>query len=576
MKNLIDKQYLRGDIFGGITAGIVALPLALAFGIQSGMGAIAGLYGAIVLGILAAIFGGTKTQISGPTGPMTVVSTIVVAAAIDITGSLEAGMGVIIFTFLVAGLIQVIFGLMGLGKYIKYIPYPVLSGFMTGIGVIIFLFQVYPLLGHSSAKNTVDIFLDISRPFADINMSAFGLGLLTIAIIYILPRFTKAVPSALVALIISTIVAVVFNMDVPNIGDIPSGFPSLKINELFNVDPSMYWIILEYGAMLAALGAIDSLLTSVIADNITKTKHKSNRELIGQGIGNMASSLIGGLPGAGATMRTVVNVNAGGMTRLSGVIHGVLLLLILAGAGKYAAYIPLSVLAGILMTVGIGIVDYKALRHLNRIPRTDAIMLLIVLLITVFGNLLHAVGVGVVLACVLFMKQASDLAESETSVTALGDYDGSDNLWEDESEVYHDYKGKIYIKHLFGPMFFGFTASFHKMIENLSDDVKILIIRMDRVPTIDQSGLYAMEDAIMDLQNRDVVVLLTGIQAQPHDLFEKIDIIPALIPELHIFKNFAECEVWIRENLNLENGDAFQRIIDELHEVKQAKVAYRL
>ncbi len=492
-----DFKHVKGDIFGGVTAGIVALPLALAFGVQSGMGAIAGLYGAMMLGIFAALFGGTKTQVSGPTGPMTVVSAVVIATAIEMSGSLQAGMGFIIAVFLLSGGFQIVFGILKIGKYIKYIPYPVLSGFMTGIGIIIILFQLYPFLGHKSAKSTIDICLEISEPIMAMNWMAVVLGGLTIAIIYLFPRITKAVPSTLIALLVATMMALLFHMDVPLIGDIPSGIPSLKTGGIFSIDPSMFGLVIKFALTIAALGMIDSLLTSVIADNKTKTKHDSNRELIGQGIGNIASGLIGGLPGAGATMRTVVNVNAGGKTRLSGLIHGLLLFAILLGLGKYAAYIPLCVLAGILITVGIGIIDYKGLDHLNRIPRADAIILLIVLSVTVFGNLINAVAIGMILACVLYMKKSSDLAEMGTSVQALGAKSNGigkdeDEPWEDEKSLYYEYRNKIYIKHLFGPLFFGFTSKFQELIKELDPDIKVLIIRMDRVPYVDQSGAYAM------------------------------------------------------------------------------------
>lgn len=575
MKKLFDFKHIKGDLFGGITAGIVALPLALAFGVQSGLGAIAGLYGAMVLGMFAAVFGGTATQVSGPTGPMTVISAMIIATVIEITGSLQAGMGIIIASFLLAGGFQIFFGIVKLGKYIKFVPYPVISGFMTGIGVIIIFYQLFPLLGHSSSGMSIfEIVTGIGGPLSEVNWAALGLTAGTILIIYLFPKITKMVPSALVALLASTVAAVLMKLEVPVIGDIPQGIPELKIEGLLTIDAAHYRIIIEFALMLAGLGVIDSLMTSVIADNITKTKHNSNRELIGQGIGNMASALIGGLPGAGATMRTVVNINAGGKTRLSGLIHGLLLMAILLGLGKYAAYIPMSVLAGILITVGIGIMDYKGLRHLRRVPRADAIILIIVLLITVFGNLLYAVGVGIVLACVLFMKKSSDLAESGTSVKALVGFDG-EQPWDGEDSAYKEYKGKIYIKHLYGPMFFGFTSRFQELIKELDSEIKVLIIRMDKVPHIDQSGIYAMEEAITDLQNKDVVVVLTGVQPQPLDMLKKIDVIPALIPELHVFKTFLDCEVWLKHNLENENG-GFAKIIEELHEVKKAKVAYRM
>ena len=569
-----EMKNFKGDITGGITAGIVALPLALAFGVQSGMGAIAGLYGAMALGIFAAIFGGTATQISGPTGPMTVVSALVISTAIEMTGSLEQGMGIIIGAFILCGGFQILFGLLRFGRYIKYIPYPVLSGFMSGIGIIIILYQFYPLMGNPSANSTASILLNIAEPISNLNANAFLLGLMTIVIIYIFPKITRAVPSTLVALFISSFAAYFFKLDVPLIGDIPSGLPSLVVGQIFQIDASYFWTILNFGATLAALGMIDSLLTSVIADNVTKTKHDSNRELFGQGIGNIAAAVIGGLPGAGATMRTIVNINSGGRTRVSGLMHGLLLLLILLGVGEYAAYIPLTVLAGILITVGIGIIDYKGLKHLFHVPRPDAAIMVIVLAITVFGNLINAVGVGVVMSCILFMKKASDLAESASSVSAVGALP-AEMPWDDETSVLSQYQNKIYIKHLYGPLFFGATTSFQEMIKGLDPNIRVLILRMDRVPHIDQSGLYTLEEAIMDLLTKDVIVLMTGTQSQPLDMMKRIDIVPGVITESQMFDDFQSCEAWLRDHLEGDKG-GLETVLKELHEVKKAKVAYRM
>jgi SulP family sulfate permease len=470
-----------------------------------------------------------------------------------------------------------------------------------------------------------------------LNWMAVALGGLTIAIIYLFPKITKAVPSTLVALLVATIVAFLLHIDVPLIGDIPSGIPSLKIGGellldpsitwttvgslmsatppdiplvgpgallsvnpsmidsvasqtiqynpdlplnipfipsdiplvsaggIFSIDPSMFGLVIKFALTIAALGMIDSLLTSVIADNVTKTKHNSNRELIGQGIGNIASGLIGGLPGAGATMRTVVNVKAGGKTRLSGLIHGLLLFAILLGLGKYAALIPLCVLAGILITVGIGIVDYKGLSHLIRVPRADATILMIVLFMTVFGNLINAVAIGMVLACVLFMKKWSDLAELGTTMQALGAKakgigKNEEEPWEDEKSVYFEYRNKIYIKHMFGPLFFGFTSKFQELIKELDPEVKVLIIRMDRVPYIDQSGAYAMEEAVIHLHEQDVIAVITGINSQPLDMMKKINIIPGLISEGCLFSKFEDCEIWLKYNLKGKSG-GFERIL---------------
>jgi SulP family sulfate permease len=513
---------------------VVALPLALAFGVQSGLGAIAGLYGAIAVGIFAAIFGGTATQASGPTGPMTVVSAALVASAIEMTGSLESAMAIIVATFLLGGLFQIVFGLINIAGYVKYFPYPVVSGFMSGVGLIIVILQIFPFVGLTSAKSTWLVMQDLPRLFSEFNWQALALGGLTVLIYYVFPYLTKVIPSALVALIIATIVGYFLNWDVPIIGEIPSGLPSLQLNGILSIDSSAFILIGEYATILAVLGSIDSLLTSVIADNMTKTKHNSNRELIGQGIGNAIAAIFGGIPGAGATKGTVVNINSGGRTRVSGTIHGLVLLAVLLGLGKLAGYIPLSVLAGLLIPIGFKIVDTKGLKHLLRVPRADAIVLIIVLLMTTFGSLIQAVGVGLLLASLLFMKRSSDISEEGLNVGTLAGFDG-EKPWQDEKEFYEAYKDKVYIKHLYGPLFFGFTSHFQDEIKNIPDDVKALIIRMDRVPYIDQSGLYALENAVLDLEKRGVKVVLTCVQQQPLDKLISIDIVPDLIPKSQIF-----------------------------------------
>jgi SulP family sulfate permease len=287
---------LKGDIFGGVTAGIVALPLALAFGVQSGLGASAGLYGAMILGLLAAVFGGTNTQISGPTGPMTVVSATVVAAAIAKYGQIESAMGVIILTFLFAGIFQILFGVLKIGKYIKYIPYPVLSGFMSGIGVIIIIFQFFPVLGLPSPGKIFTVFKDLPEAVSILNPVSLGITIATILIIYLFPKLSKVVPGTLVALILITLISFFFSLETPLIGDMPKGLPALKIGSLSGISFSDFSMILLPAITLAGLGAIDTLLTSVVADNLTRTRHNSNKELIGQGIGNMVSSLLAESP----------------------------------------------------------------------------------------------------------------------------------------------------------------------------------------------------------------------------------------------------------------------------------------
>ena len=540
----------RGDMFGGLTAGIVALPLALAFGEQTEMGAIAGLYGAIAIGLIAAVLGGTPTQISGPTAPMTVVSAVIIADAIAYMGSFEEAIPIIIATFLFAGVFEMLLGVFRFGNYIKYIPYPVVSGFMSGIGVIIVITQVFPFFGRDAPQGGPLATISAIHKIPEIaNFHSIAIALATIAIIYLFPKLTKKIPSALVALVLMTI-AVVFLFPVGTVlqinsdGPIPTGLPQLELGFIAVFSDFKHMIVVfEYAFTLAALGAIDSLLTSVVADNLTKTRHNSNQELIGQGIGNVGAALIGGLPGAGATMRTVININSGGKSKLSGVIAGALLLAILLGLGQFVGFVPNAVLAGILITVGISIVDYKALRHLRSVPKTDVFVMFSVLGLTVFVDLLVAVGIGMVLSALLFMKRVADVAEDKTYSAPLRDF-SREVPWLDEGDIIDRIGDKVYIKHLDGPLFFGFTHRFKEMVKALPS-MEVVVIRMERVPYVDQSGLYAMEDAIIDLENRGIQVILTGIHGQPKDMFELLQIIPELISPQDLHETFEECAAWL-------------------------------
>ncbi|MBC8285409.1 MAG: SulP family inorganic anion transporter [Nitrospinae bacterium] len=541
-----DISNLRGDLFGGLTAGIVALPLALAFGVQSGMGAIAGLYGAIGLGIFAAIFGGTRVQVSGPTGPMTVVTSLIVLTTIESAGSLEKGFGLIISIFFLAGVFLIVLGLFKIGTYIEYIPYSVVSGFMTGIGIIIIVFQLFPALGHSSPSSIIGVFQGLPKALKDLNLETLVLTGATIAIIYLFPKITKLIPSTLVALLLVSGINAWVHLNVPLIGDIPKGLPEIRLSE-WTLSGMDLGLLIKFALTLAFLGAIDSLLTSRIADNVTKTKHNSNQELIGQGIGNMFAASIGGIPGAGATMRTLVNVNSGGRTRLSGVAHGIVLLTILMGLGPYASQIPLAVLAGILITVGVGIIDYKGIRHIRDIPRADASVMIIVLGLTIFVDLIQAVAAGMIMASILFMKQMSDLVTGDLKISPLNAYK-KELPWDDEMIPSH-IADKIYVKHFDGPLFFGFAPAFQELAKKLPSDIRIVIFRMKKVPHIDQTGLYAMEEVILELESRGIAVVISGLLEQPKNMLKRINIIPGLIPEQYIFQNFKQCLEWLNDEL---------------------------
>ena len=613
MKNLFDFKHFKGDMFGGITAGIVALPLALAFGVSSGLGPSAGLYGAIIVSFFAALFGGTNTQISGPTAPMTAVSMVVIAgivAAFD--GDVAKALPAILTIFLLAGLMQIGLGFIGLGKYIKYIPYPVVSGFMTAIGVIILVTQILPSIGYYPKEDTEfvsqfkpqaeEIILDnilkeeagegilvledfketvkraenisqdqilkesqtlaskeasgvlgaikvLPRALKNINWLELLLALGTIFIIYGFKRITTKVPSTLVALLVMSGIAIGFKLNYRPIEEIPSGLPKLNLEiftafSLNSISPYIFTAL-----TLALLGAIDSLLTSVVADNMTKTKHKPNKELIGQGIGNSIGAIFGGLPGAGATIRTVVNINAGGKTRLSGMMAGVLLLVILLALGPVASQIPAAVLAGILITVGIGVMDYKGLKAIPYIPRQEVIIMMVVLVLSSVWNLVYAVGIGLVIASLMFMKKIGDLTAERSDVKSLL----KEKAWSDEIDFPEELKKEVFIKHIKGPLFFGSTSDFQQLMNQIPDTATMVIIRMGRMQYIDQSGLYALEDALVELVNQNKKVLLVNILKQPKYLLERIDIIPDLVPKEQLFDTFNDCLKWIYNNIEKTN-----------------------
>jgi SulP family sulfate permease len=544
------------------------LPLALAFGIQAfgsidagqvgnigAIGALAGLTGAIMIGFFASLFGGTPVHINGPTGPMTVVTATLISGiwAASQPGSIETVLITLSLAGIFCGIFQILFGFLKIGQYIRYIPYPVLSGFMSGIGIIIILQQIYPLIGTKSPVLIVDMLIQLPQRILEFDMYALVFGVGAIVLIYFFPLITKKIPATLVALLVITVISLFIKGFNPalTIGEIPSGFPKLFFSSytLSNID---WFAALKMAAVpgltLAGLGSIDTLLTAVIADNITKTKHDSNQELIGQGIGNFFSGLFGGISGASATMRTMVNLKSGGKTRLAGMIHSLFLLVILLGLGRFVRFIPLPVLAGILITVGVSIIDYKGLKDLPKIPRADALVLIAVLLLTVFVNLLTAVGIGMIIACVLFMKRAGDLVESGYQSDKISVFD-KESPWEDEKELTDEIRHQIYIQRLNGPIFFGSTTRFQEVMQKIPDSAKIVIIRMKRVSFMDQSGLYAMETAIKDLQAKGITVIMTIIQPQPLHMLQTLHVIPDLVPEELTFKTFEECTRYLKEQL---------------------------
>ena len=376
-----------------------------------------------------------------------------------------------------------------------------------------------------------------------------GLGALTILIIFLVPKFTKAVPGALVALIVVTAISIFGGFDVRTIGNIPSKLPDFNYDVFGHIGNIEIGAVLASAFSLAALGMIDSLLTAVVADQLTKTKHNGDKELVGQGIGNMVSALFGGIPGAGTTPSTVLNIKSGARTRLSGMIHALFLLFILLVAGPIAAKIPYSVLAGILIMVGISILDVKAMRHFKSVPAHDNIVMLVVLSLTVFWSLLYAVAIGLIFAALVFMKKMADIVEIESQDTKI------DRLVNQLIETFDDskeFRKHVYVKNMRGPMFFGFASRFVDSVEDIPD-VKAVVFNLSSVNYMDQSGLYTFEEAVTRLVDRGINVCLSEASPRVHSLFENVEIIPKLIDEKHVFSSVEETIVWLREPGHLEN-----------------------
>ena len=509
--NSIHLRNLRGDLFGGLTAAIVALPLALAFGVSSGAGAIAGLYGAIFVGFFAALFGGTPAQVSGPTGPMTVVMTTVIAALV--ARHPDTGLALAFTVVMLGGLFQILFGVLRLGQYITLMPYTVISGFMSGIGAIIILIEIPPLLGYQGTGGVWGTLQQLPTYLSQPNPVATGLGLLTLLIVFAAPpKLNRILPSPLLALVVVTILSVVLfgNADIPRIGAIPTGLPKLRIPS-FTL--SELKEMFRYGLMLGVLGAIDSLLTSLVADSITRTQHDSDKELIGQGIGNCLSGLFGGLPGAGATMRTVVNVQAGGKTPLSGMIHALVLLLVVLWAGPLTTVIPHAVLAGLLLKVGIDIIDWGFIKRAHHLSFKGTGLMYLVLLLTVFVDLITAVVVGAFIANLLTIKRLTDVQSDR--VQAITDPTQSQNLTPAEKDILTQAGGDILLFQLGGPLSFG-AAKIISQRMAIVKDYQALVLDLSEVPSIGVTAALAIETMVEDAvkRQRHVWIVVTPGQVQ--------------------------------------------------------------
>ncbi|MBE9182797.1 SulP family inorganic anion transporter [Oculatella sp. LEGE 06141] len=547
LTNRINFRNLKGDLFGGLTTAIVSLPLALAFGAASGAGPVSGLYGAVCVGFFAALFGGTPTLISEPTGPMTVVMTAIVASLT--ASNPENGLAMAFTVVMLAGLFQILFGVFRLGKYITLMPYSVISGFMSGIGIILVILQIAPFLGQQAPKGGVlGTLTNLPNLLVTINPAAAILGAITLAIIFLMPRKLKRiVPPQLAALVVGTVVSLVFfpNADIPRIGEIPMGLPTLQIPTF---TPGQITAMLVDGAMLGMLGCIDTLLTAVIADSLTRTEHNSNKELIGQGIGNVMSGLCGGLPGAGATMGTVVNIQTGAKTALSGLTRAGILLIVVLWAAGLTSSIPMAVLAGIALKVGLDILDWSFLKRSHKVSWKGSAIMYGVLFLTVFVDLVVAVGVGVFIANILTIERLSEIRAREVKV--ISDTDDTVVLNAGEKQLLDQAQGRVLLFYLSGPMIFGVSKAIARQ-HNAVKDCDAIVMDLSDVPHMGVTASLEIENAIRDALDKGRQVYLVGADGTVKRRLEKLGIFE-IIPSHNLFADRTEAlrEAVIRAGVN--------------------------
>ena len=516
--NRLTFDNLKGDALGGLTAAIVSLPLALTFGVASGAGAEAGLYGAIIIGLFASLFGGTSTLISEPTGPMTVVMTAVVMSLI--AANPENGMAMAFTVVMLAGLFQIMFGFLKLGKYITLMPYSVVSGFMSGIGLILIILQLAPALGQSSPSGgVIGTLIALPELLSNIVTVELVLFCMTLFILFFTPaKVKKNIPPQLIALVLISLISVVAigNNPIQRIGEIDITLPSMIIPS-FTQDQVR--VMLLDAIVLGMLGCIDSMLTSVIADNLTRTEHKSNKELIGQGLGNIMSGLFGGLPGAGATMGTVVNIQSGGRTALSGVIRVLVLIIAVFGAASLIESIPLAVLAGIAVKVGVDILDWSFIKRAHRVSRHSTVIMYAVLLLTVFVDLIVAVGIGVFIANVITIEKLS--ASQSKNIKAMSDVDDRNPLNSEQRNLLNQAQGKVLFFYLSGAMIFGVSKALARERKNIENH-DVVIIDLSDVSILDDTITLSLENVIEEALDKDKTVYVVVHTAKAKEKLQKL------------------------------------------------------
>ena len=524
-------QTLRGDLFGGITAAVVGLPVALAFGVASGLGALAGIYGAIAVGFFATVFGGTRSQISGPTGPMAVAMAVIVTTHAD---TLAEAFTIVIM----AGLIQILLGVMRIGRFVAFTPYSVISGFMSGIGIIIMLLQTLPFLGATGATGgPVGVIRALPNAINNANLSALAIAAVTLVVGVLWPRqLRRYFPPTLAALVAGTLLGVLWLTNTPVIGEVPTGLPQIELPVL---SLSLLVRAIEPALILALLGSIDSLLTSLIADAMTRTRHNPNRELVGQGIGNVVAGLIGGLPGAGATLGTVVNIRAGGQTQVSGALRAAILLALVLGLGKYVEAIPHAVLAGILMKVGWDIIDWRFIMRVHRVQREHLLVMLITLALTVFVDLVTAVAIGLIAAGMAGARQFERLElDRVISVPLLDQSFLASEKSDEKADAFSARVGLVALRGTFS------VASSNKLINTISVDIRdheVVILDFSDTVYVDDSAALVVEQMIDSAIAEDTECIIMGLTGPPAATLRALNVLHR-VPAAHFVKTLDEAK----------------------------------
>ena len=525
MLNRINANNLRGDAFGGLTAAVVALPMALAFGVAATGDPAPGLWGAVIIGRVASLFGGTPTLISEPTGPMTVVFTSVILSLTATAPNQETAMAMAFTVVILAGIFQILFGVFRLGRYVTQMPYTVISGFMSGIGAILVILQLPAFLGQKASGGVIGTLTSLPALIAGVQPMELALAVITVAILWFTPAGVKKYcPPQLLALVLGTVLSVTLFQDA-GLKTIPAFNAELPTLQTPNFTGGQMRLMFVDAAVLGMLGCIDALLTSVVADSLTRTEHDSNKELVGQGLANIVSGLFGGLPGAGATMGTVVNIQAGGRTALSGLIRALILMVVVLAAAPLASTIPLAVLAGIALKVGIDIIDWDFLQRAHHLSVKAAVITYGVIALTVLVDLITAVGIGVFVANVLTIDRMSALQSRKVKTISTADDDVE--LSGEEQELLDRASGQVLLFQLAGPMIFGVAKAIARE-HNAIGNCRVVVFDLSEVSHMGVTAAIALENAVKEAVEVGREVFLVGASGSTEKRLEKMKLLERL------------------------------------------------